>query len=134
MSNDNRNWTPVLKGAIYCSPACGGKCTKDKFDEATDRAKWLADKLGPGWKPRVHENLGWHWGVVKGDGLPGRHRSLLEVSERNGKYNVMLNTNPQFVRSGPDVNECIEDCLTALHKHIAELNQAFGICTDTAVE
>ena len=65
-----RDWTPrSLPGGKYCSPACGGAkgfCTKADFDRATKDAGALAQRLGDGWKPRVWENLGWHWEVTKG--------------------------------------------------------------------
>lgn len=62
-----RDWTPVKSGEIYCSPACGGKCTKGEFDKAHRAAKALCKKMDTkGWKPRVWENLGWHWSIVKG--------------------------------------------------------------------
>lgn len=31
--------------------------------EATEHARKLCRILGKGWKPRVHENLGWHFGA-----------------------------------------------------------------------
>lgn len=58
------SWKPVLHGETYCSPACGGGCTKAAHDEATKQAAELAQQLGPGWSPRVWENLGWHFAVV----------------------------------------------------------------------
>lgn len=58
-------WTPKLKGAIFCSPACGANCTKKNFDEATENARRLANQLGHGWEPHVWENLGWHFEVTK---------------------------------------------------------------------
>lgn len=58
-----RDWTPVRRGKTFCSPACGGKCTKAAHDEAQRKAKELAARLGPGWRPRVWENLDWYWDV-----------------------------------------------------------------------
>lgn len=60
---------PVLNGKIYCSPWCGGKCTKAAHDGAVKRAKALAKRCGPGFKPRVWENLGWHYSAVSANGL-----------------------------------------------------------------
>ncbi|WP_152025762.1 hypothetical protein [Agrobacterium tumefaciens] len=48
-------------GLIYCSPACGSKCTKEAYDLAVSRAQALAEKLGEGWEPHVWENGGWHY-------------------------------------------------------------------------
>jgi len=58
------SWIPVVRGAIYCSPACGHQCTKSAFDKATHDAEALVKKLGLGWKPRVWENLGWHYCAI----------------------------------------------------------------------
>lgn len=58
-------WTPKLDGEIYCSPACGAKCKKIDFDNATAHAQALARQLGYGWEVRVWENFGWHFEVSK---------------------------------------------------------------------
>lgn len=58
-------WTPILNGTIYCSPACGGRCKKADYDQAVTDAANLAAGLGDGWKPRVWENMGWHYSAVK---------------------------------------------------------------------
>ena len=58
------SWKPVLNGAIYCAPACGGGCTVAAHDLAKTRAADLAQIMGEGWKPEVWENLGWHYKVV----------------------------------------------------------------------
>ena len=58
------SWKPQLNGEIYCSPACGGGCTKAAHDDAKKNAAELARQVGPGWTPRVWENLGWHYCVV----------------------------------------------------------------------
>lgn len=64
-----RDWNPVLNGPTYCSPACGAGCTREAFERAMTLSERLAkeceSKLGGTWKPRVHENLGWHWSVVQ---------------------------------------------------------------------
>ena len=58
-------WTPILSGENFCSPGCGAKCKKKDFDDATERALWLANQLGYGWEPHVWENLGWHFEATK---------------------------------------------------------------------
>ena len=57
-------WDPVLRGKTFCAPACGNHCTKAAHDKAQQDAKALAKRLGPEWKPRVWENLGWHYSVT----------------------------------------------------------------------
>lgn len=56
-----RDWNPVLKGDIYCSPACGFKCTKAGHDEAVRLADEMIDELGDGWEPDVWENCRWNY-------------------------------------------------------------------------
>lgn len=57
---------PVLRGDIYCSPWCGGRCKKSDYDWAVAEADRLAREMGPGWEPVVHENLGWFYYVKRG--------------------------------------------------------------------
>lgn len=58
------SWTPVRKGKIYCSPACGAGCTHAQFMDATRNAKAMA-KLLPGWEATVHENMGWFYSLTR---------------------------------------------------------------------
>lgn len=60
------SWTPVRNGKLYCSAACGGKCTHAAYLTAKRRAAALVKSLGPGWKPEVWENLGWHFAAING--------------------------------------------------------------------
>jgi len=57
------SWKAIRRGDIYCAPGCGGGCKYAAFELATQRATELAARLGPKWKIRVHENLGWHYSV-----------------------------------------------------------------------
>lgn len=59
-----KDWTPIRLGNVYCSPACGGNCTWEKYQAAVKRGNVLAKLLGPGWKGEVWENLGWHYKVT----------------------------------------------------------------------
>lgn len=61
-------WKAVRRGDIYCAPACGHKCTWQEYQTAKLKARALADRLGSGFKPFVHENLGWHYRAVSKDG------------------------------------------------------------------
>jgi hypothetical protein len=61
------SWKPRLYGPMnetYCSPACGGGCTRESYEKAHELSKKLASRLGKGWTTRVWENLGWHYCVI----------------------------------------------------------------------
>lgn len=64
------SWEPVRRGPIYCSPACGARCSYAAYRAAVTQsarlARTLNTQLGPGWRPRVWENVGWHWAVLRG--------------------------------------------------------------------
>jgi hypothetical protein len=78
-------WKPVLRGGVYCSPACGGGvqfgCTKQNYDKSTSDAERLAQRMGTGWTPRVWENLGWHYCVNSPNGCikvyPSIHKGIV---------------------------------------------------------
>lgn len=61
-----RDWNASHQpDGVYCSPACGGSCTKKAYDKAIEdsesMARQLTEELGGRWAPRVWENLGWHF-------------------------------------------------------------------------
>jgi len=58
------DWKARRNGRFYCAPACGGRCTWEAYQKAKRDAAALVKTLGPGWKARVHENLGWHYCAV----------------------------------------------------------------------
>lgn len=65
MGPDHPGWAkPVRRGETYCAPFCGRGCLWASYKEAVSRADQLAHLLGKGWRPVVHENLGWHWRAV----------------------------------------------------------------------
>jgi len=68
LAREPLSWEPVLRGEIYCAPACGGGCTKARHDRCVRDAAKLVARLGAGWEPRVNENLGWHYGATSADG------------------------------------------------------------------
>lgn len=67
MSTWRKNaWVPELRGATYCSPACGASCTLNEYNHVTAMAQKLARTMGRGWTVEVHENMGWYYGIRKG--------------------------------------------------------------------
>lgn len=75
-------WTPVLKGETFCSPRCGGGCTKAEYDAALESANTLAARMGHRWEIEVWENLGWHFCVKNGPATV--------TQEVSGQYQVEL--------------------------------------------
>jgi hypothetical protein len=78
-------WDPVERGSIYCAPACGSGCTREEFERVTRAAVELCAELGPGWEPRVWENMRWHGEVYFG----GVHVSLPKDYDRD-RYTAYL--------------------------------------------
>lgn len=102
-------WKPVLNGNIYCSPACGGKCTKAEHDDAQEAGEILAALLGPGWRPRVWENMGWHYSAE----IPGArkgHSTIADIyppSSSRGRYWVSINAPQQVTAEHKDPVEAV---------------------------
>jgi len=80
------------RGVIYCAPWCGAGCTWAAFQEATRRADALVKSLGAGWKPRVWENMGWHYEAVNGiiEIKTDRHRGKTN-------YSAWCQSSPQVI-------------------------------------
>lgn len=55
--------------AIRCAKWCGRGCTEEEYRRAVAGAARLVKRLGPGWRARVWENLGWHYCAVSRDGF-----------------------------------------------------------------
>lgn len=66
------SWKAIRRGAVYCAPACGHGCTHEEFVRANREAAKLCLELDAktikGWKPRVWENLGWHFDAISACG------------------------------------------------------------------
>ena len=52
-----------------CAKWCGRGCTEREWKEAVKAGRALAKACGPGWKARIHENLGWHYSAQYGKGF-----------------------------------------------------------------
>jgi hypothetical protein len=62
------SWKPARHGDTFCAPACGHGCTYQEYERAQISAKTLCENLGPGWKPKVWENMGWHFQAISSCG------------------------------------------------------------------
>lgn len=109
-------WTPILDGEIYCSPACGGRCKLEDFRTATRKARELAASLGLEWRPVVNENLGWHWKTQLGE--------VWVIPSRAGKYTAGWGAHSS---SG----ETPREALTALSERIREQRDRLSAALDT---
>ena len=98
MAAEKRDWKPVRRGAVYCSPACGGGldrgCSWEKFQRVTTAARRLACQMGNGWKPDVWENLGWHFSVIAGTSCVRRDSAF--------NYRAEVNVGGQFFGTGKE--------------------------------
>lgn len=88
-------------GAVYCAPGCGRGCTQREHDDAVARAARLTARLGGGWRPRVHENLGWHYAAMSSCGRvmvceePLLHKYIAYLGEAHshaGRWTAWGNT------------------------------------------
>ena len=118
------SWTPKEYGGIfYCSPACGGGCTMAAYEQAKDKAMRLAARLGKGWKPRVWENLGWHYSAVCGKS------KVRQFGDR--KFWASLYAGRQFTATAATpraaVLRALKDCDAALAEYQRERNDLRGV-------
>lgn len=115
----------VLNGDIYCSPRCGGGCTKASYDKAVKEADELAARLGPRWKPHVFENLGWHYHVSIPDtpflvtpSVNYRSHPTNRLWNVEG-YTAWINTQPQFISGRHD------DPMEAMREALGKMQAVF---------
>lgn len=92
-----KGWTARRFGVFYCSPRCGAHCTRAAFETATRKAAALCKRLGPGWEPRVWENMGWFYSAQKG--VTEVHANHHHAYRGGVSYSVYFNTAKQFVTS-----------------------------------
>lgn len=134
MTKKELSWKPERRGAIYCAPACGGRCKHRDYLKAKRTAEGIARKLGAGWEAEVFENLGWHWKVkyTRGD-----HDSELYVMKHGidqfWASMVIPGTRRQYTFTGSSPANAVEgvmrsamDCV--LRTQITVLALARSIC------
>ena len=115
MAYTERDYIPVRTGAIYCAPFCGGRCTWAAYQKAKKDANALVKKLGAGWEPYVHENLGWHFAANKG--------VMQVVIHRDGVATCYLNTDPQFIARSKNPKMAVAAAIGALDAHIVSIKK-----------
>ena len=112
-------WIPVLDGKIYCSPACGFKCTKKAYDEAFIAANKLASKLGTQWQSEVWENLGWHWKVTCS-------KVAVRVSSNGDYLATIASYNSQYSEKASSPKEALKRVIAACEDEVERLKKILG--------
>lgn len=121
------SWTPVKRGLIYCSPACGAGCKITDFDRATFRANDLAKQLGRGWATHVWENLGWHYEVHKG--------ALRVYAHHDAKVSYMATLGHRAPLQWSAHGATAEEALTALKEKVThDVSELQAGLTDIGME
>lgn len=116
------SWTPIRRGPIYCSPACGCSCRFSDFKRAHEEGAALATSLGQGWTFSVWENGGWHRNAIspctrlKIHGGPGRYTAFL------GEFGSMGGL---WVATDADPREAVRQVVVAGRRELAKLGAAF---------
>jgi hypothetical protein len=121
----NWDWEPVLRGHIYCAPACGRGCTKAAYERAQKKAAALAKRLGPRWKPRVWENLGWHYSAISPCGSIKVHSSYPE-GEMWTAYFGPEATGGKWAESGKTPWEAIDAVVATGREYETEIRRLFS--------
>jgi hypothetical protein len=100
--------------------------------EAERAAAKLLRRMGPGWKPRIWENLGWHFEVHTDDGTPfGR----LHVFGSDEGWHALLNADGQSVGGnsawcppwGPDPVAVAKAALALAKKEMEGINALLDV-------
>jgi hypothetical protein len=130
-------WKARRYGDKFCAPACGGGCTYAAFRLATRRATDLCKALGPGWKPDVWENLGWHYAAYFGKAIDFG-RGLIEIHAHHdyaGKevsYSALLQTSPQIGAEGRTPAAVVKALKKAMQKRVTELTGTLSRISETS--
>lgn len=129
------SWTPVRRGITYCAPACGRGCTIMEHDSAAIAAHELVEALGPPWKSRVMENLGWHWYAYVGEpGAASRGMQVWPSINRNRRPPVLEGYHAYYSHwsSGPQKTPAaaVQAVLDAARGEIERLNALLAEITE----
>lgn len=134
--------TPIRRGEIYCSPACGRNCTKAQHELAMMRGEMLADRMNQqqgGWKDwqcHVWENSpGWCYDIrrpVSGGNTGTSTHTQCDISEcrnadgtiRSYWANIIVN-GKQFHCTAETPEEAINQCMAELKAFHASFIENF---------
>ena len=91
----------------------------------------MCKELGEGWKPRIHENMGWHCSVVKGQAhinyyedrsganLPDSYSAWIEIVLSSGTL--------QFINDHKDFKKALELSKKQARKCIKEVTKELSL-------
>lgn len=111
---------PILRGALYCSPKCGCRCTKADYDRCWRKANALAKKMGRGWEADVWENCGWCYAVRFVD-LDGAMPPC--IHEQDGIYTAYLYAHISSYASSRSPKKAWQKALDIMDGNIALLQK-----------
>jgi hypothetical protein len=119
-------WIP-RKGpnGVFCSPSCGFGCKQVAYDRVVREGKNLAEHMGPGWKMKVWDNLGWHYKVRNGvvDLHPKRQGDCREGTYSIYGYQVFFNSDKQFIGDGDTPELALADALKKVKNSVDRITQ-----------
>lgn len=125
-----QDWRPIAKGQTYCSPACGGGCTKAEWRKAHEEANRIAQELGEGWEPVVWENLGWFAKAVKNHSEVSFHQYFSDAY-----YIASLGGGSFSADSGESASQALENVTSAAKRSLEEtVEHCLGRKIDLCVE
>lgn len=100
-----------------------------KDDAQREAQNLIAQLYGAGWKPIVHENMGWHYKAVSGP------VQVYPSGVGDGRYWCMVGSNPegdiggagfwtpQRTRCFKDPNRAVKDAMTHVYAFVERVNQ-----------
>lgn len=115
----------VRRGDKFCAPWCGRGCTWAEYSRAVKKADALVKKLnaiGGKWKPRVWENLGWHYQAMARHPESFGRFSITEYDD--GSYTVWLESS---VHSGKTLRHALKAARAAALIDFSEAQQTFDM-------
>jgi len=128
----SKRWQPIRDGDKYCAPACGAGCTYDQYEWAKQCGHALVAMLDSNnFKPRIWENLGWHYSATTKDDNHEEGDFFIQVydynQERQVKYWVDIQVGGrQYTGHFDCPNEGINSLMTQLMSDVMKMQLALN--------
>lgn len=136
------SWKPVRYGSRYCAPACGSGCTVEDYEAAKRAGTAIARQLGPDWKVRLNENMGWFYSAFLRfeGGQLNVHPQSRKVADGKGGWKTVVDGyftllgdarlptagQPEFSGDGRTPLLAVESTLRKVRARRAWLNRALA--------